>query len=196
MAEPTVDQDLHDFLEVRQPGAALDELKRDDFAIQLGVDLENYKKFPRVDDSVTYPKVRFDTRAEIVLDTDIDLPDYSGPFRRDLRFSDFSREALVRMIAMSHEYYVLLVDSWAEEVANRVGHEQMQEIQTSVWPNGVTPHLKRIVTEWGALPDVDVMPELGTGAVSFNPFAPDDRYEDLEKEALVNLALGSHEFLL
>src|SRR4051812_42032934 len=98
MADETLDQthdrDLQDFLDVRQPGADLSELTRDDFAIQLGVDLVNYEKFPRVDDTVTYPKVRFDTRAEVEVDPDVDLPDYSGPFRQDLRFSDFSRDAL------------------------------------------------------------------------------------------------------
>lgn len=196
MADGTIDQDLADFLAVRQPGVDYEELQRDDFAIQLGVDLENYRKFPRVDDSATYPKVRFDTRAEIRVDPDVDLPDYSGPFRQDLRFSDFSREALVRMIAMSHEYYVLLVEAWADEIATRQGPEKMQEIQTAVWTNGVGPHLERMAGEWGALADVDQMPELGTGVVSFNLFAPDDRYADLDKERLVNLALGSHELLL
>ena len=72
----------------------------------------------------------------------------------------------------------------------------MQEIQTSVWTNGVAPHVARITEEWGALDGVDQMPELGQGVVSFNLFAPDDRYAALDKERLVNLALGSHEFLL
>jgi hypothetical protein len=114
----------------------------------------------------------------------------------DLRFSDFSREALVRMLSMSHEYYVLLVEAWAAELASRQGEATMQEIQTSVWTNGVQPHLQRIADEWGALDGVDEMPELGTGVVTFNLFAPDPRYAELDKERLVNLALGSHELLL
>ncbi|WP_426573915.1 hypothetical protein [Aquihabitans sp. McL0605] len=196
MSDQSLDRDLQDFLEIRQPGADYEELKRDDFAIQLGVDLENYKKFPRVDDAVTYPKVRYDTRADIDVEHSQDLSDYSGPFQQDLRFSDFSREALVRMLGMSHEYYVLLVEAWAGEIAARQGEEKMQEIQTAVWTNGVGPHLDRITQEWGALPDVDVMPELGSGVVTFSLFAPDARYEELDKEQLVNLALGSHELLL
>ena len=191
-----LDQDLQDFLAIREPGVDYEEFKRDDFAIQLGVDLENVIKFPRLEEGVTYPKVRFDTRAEIRIDPDIDMDDYSGPFKEDLRFSDFSREALVRMLSMSHEYYVLLVEAWADELRKRQGEATMQEIQTSVWTNGVAPHVARITEEWGALDGVDQMPELGQGVVSFNLFAPDDRYAALDKERLVNLALGSHEFLL
>ena len=40
------------------------------------------------------------------------------------------------------------------------------------------------------------MPELGTGIVTFSPFPPDPRYSECDKERLVNLFLGSHEFLL
>ena len=40
------------------------------------------------------------------------------------------------------------------------------------------------------------MPELGTGVVAFSPFKPDPRYAECDKERLVNLFLGSHEFLL
>ena len=47
-----LDQNLQDFLAIREPGVVYEEHARDDFAIELGVDLEHYKKFPRVDDRV------------------------------------------------------------------------------------------------------------------------------------------------
>ena len=47
-----------------------------------------------------------------------------------------------------------------------------------------------------AFDGVDEMPELGAGVVTFNPFKPDPRYAECDKERLVNLLLGSHEFLL
>ena len=40
------------------------------------------------------------------------------------------------------------------------------------------------------------MPDLDAGVVAFNPFKPDPRYAECDKERLVNLFLGSHEFLL
>ena len=47
-----------------------------------------------------------------------------------------------------------------------------------------------------AFDGVDEMPELDTGVVSFSPFKPDPSYAECDKERLVNLLLGSHEFLL
>jgi len=56
MSEPQTDAQLDEFLEVRKPGAHLEEgVVADDFVLMLGVDLVNYPKFPRVDVSVTYP---------------------------------------------------------------------------------------------------------------------------------------------
>ena len=58
-----LDENLQAFLEIRQPGIDYEEHAKDDFALQIGVDLTNYKKFPRVDDSVTYKKVGRDLRG-------------------------------------------------------------------------------------------------------------------------------------
>jgi hypothetical protein len=196
MTDDQLDRNLQEFLEIRQPGIDYEAHTKDDFAISLGVDLVNYKKFPRVDDNVTYKKKGQDLRGEVKVDPNVDLPDYSGPFNPNLRFSDFSAEQLVRMLSMSYEYYVLLVESWASEVGSRIGDDAMQELQTAAWTDGVVPHIARISEEWNAFDDVDTLPELGTGVVSFNPFKPDPRYAECDKERLVNLFLGSHEFLL
>ena len=72
----------------------------------------------------------------------------------------------------------------------------MQELQSSAWTNGVLPHVARISEEWTAFDGVDEMPALGAGVVAFSPFTPDPRYAECDKERLVNLFLGSHEFLL
>jgi hypothetical protein len=194
MSEQQLDKTVEDFLEVRQPGVDYEDHQHVE-PLQIDVDLANFKKFPRVDDNVTYKKQGRDYRDELV-DSGVELPDYSGPFRADLRFTDFSREALVNMLGMSYEYYVLLIGAWAGEVASRVGDEAMQEIQTSVWTNGVLPQVPRISEEWMTLDGVDEMPDLGAGVVVFSPFKPDPRYAGCDKEQLVKLALGSHEFLL
>ena len=65
MSEQELDQNLQEFLEIRQPGIDYAEHAKDDFALQIGVDLDNYKKFPRVDDNVTYKKEGHDRRGEI-----------------------------------------------------------------------------------------------------------------------------------
>ncbi|MGO9342479.1 MAG: hypothetical protein ACLP6E_08150 [Acidimicrobiales bacterium] len=39
------------------------------------------------------------TRAQIEVDSNPELPDYSGPFKADLRFLDFPNLALVNVIA-------------------------------------------------------------------------------------------------
>ena len=47
MSEQELDENLQEFLEIRRPGIDYAEHTKDDFALQIGVDLENYKKFPR-----------------------------------------------------------------------------------------------------------------------------------------------------
>jgi hypothetical protein len=196
MSDQPLDEDLQKFLAVREPGADLDEHPPDEFALSLRVDLTNFKKFPRVDDHVTYKKQGHDHRADVDVAESLELPDYSGPFRADLRFSDFSDDALIRLHSLSYEYYALLVDSWSAEVARRVGEEAKDELQLSAWTNGIVPHLARITEEFGAIEAVDELPALEGGVVAYNPFKPDPRLAECDKERLVRLGLGSHEFLL
>ena len=68
------DADLQEFLEVRRPGVDYEEHQHDVFAIQLGVDLENFKSFPRVDDNVTYAKQGRDHRSDIRVDESPESP--------------------------------------------------------------------------------------------------------------------------
>ena len=123
MADPTNEAQLDpEFFEIRKPGAHLEEgVVADDFVIMLGVDLNNFPKFPRVDDSVTYPKTNLDIRQQLDVDSGAELPDYSGPYRADLRFTDFSKEALAtKLLPWSEAYLQLCVDGWADEVAQAV----------------------------------------------------------------------------
>src|SRR5690242_18656480 len=55
-------------------------------------------------------------------DSGADLPDYSGAFRPDLRFTDFSVDALAtRLIPWSEAYLQPCVDGWSAEVTRRYG---------------------------------------------------------------------------
>jgi hypothetical protein len=150
MPDPTTDAGFDEFLEIRKPGAHLDEgVVQDDFVAMLGVDLTNFPKFPRVDDSVTYPKKELDIRDQLDVDSGAELPDYSGPYRQDLRFTDFSREALAtRFLPWSEQYMQLCVDGWATEVGLRYGAETMAEIEWTAWSDQVVPELERMKNEF------------------------------------------------
>src|SRR5262245_1754326 len=109
VSEPTTDAQLDGFLEIRKPGAHLDEeAVADDFVLMLGVDLTNFPRFPRVDDDVAYPKADLDIRQQLDVDSGAELPDYAGPYRSDLRFADFSREALATRFLPCIQAYLKL----------------------------------------------------------------------------------------
>ncbi len=185
-------EQLQEFFEVRRPGADLAE--HGGFRLEIDCSFDDFTLFPRLDDSVRYPKGRLDTRAEAR--DSLNLADYSGPFRSDLSLYDFAPERLVRMIQMNHEYYVLTLSRWWAQVQERWGHDVCREIQAAAWRDGVLPHLERIVGEWNALP-VTATPVTDCDAlVEFNPFAPDPRHEQFDKQRLVQQNLGCHEFFL
>ncbi len=150
MPEPTTDEQVDGFLEIRKPGAHLEEeVVADDFVLMLGVDLTNYPKFSRVDDDVTYPKADLDIRQQLDVDSGAELPDYSGPYRADLRLTDFSTEALAtRFLPWSERYMQTCVDGWATEVARRYGAETMAEIEWAAWNDQIVPELERMRAEF------------------------------------------------
>ncbi len=206
MSEPQGSTELDGFLEIRKPGAHLDEgAIADDFVLMLGVDLSNYPKFPRVDDATPYPKAALDVRQEIDVDSGAELPDYGGAYRPDLRFTDFSREALAtRMLPWSQAYLVLCVDGWADEVARRYGAETMAEIEWTAWNDQVVPEIERMRAEF--LPaghayddpnqQVPAEDRAGTRVTYTGLFTPGPDAIELTKPQLVTWFLGSHEFLL
>ena len=204
--ETTTDPQLDEFLEVRKPGAHMDDaVVADDFVLMLGVDLTNYPKFPRVDDGVTYAKANLDVRQQTDVDSGAELPDYSGPYRADLRFTDFSREALAtRFLPWSERYMLTCVDGWAAEVARRYGAETMAEIEWAAWNDQVVPELDRMRQEFlpadAAYDDPNrAVPEgerASTRVVYTGLFTPGPGCADLAKPELVQWFLGSHEYLL
>ncbi|HET6951590.1 MAG TPA: hypothetical protein VFI47_14505 [Acidimicrobiales bacterium] len=206
MPEQEASSGVDELLEIRKPGAHLDDgVVADDFVLMLGVDLTNYPKFPRVDDAVTYPKAELDIRQQLDVDSGADLPDYSGPYRADLRFTDFSTEALAtRFLPWSERYLLLCVDGWAAEVARRYGAETAAEIEWAAWNDQVVPEIERMRTEFLPAGTGYVDPNqqvregdrAGTRVVYTGLFTPRPDTVDLTKEQLVTWFLGSHEYLL
>jgi hypothetical protein len=206
VSDPTTDQQLDGFLEIRKPGAHFEEdVVPDDFVLMLGVDLTNYPKFRRVDDEITYAKADLDIRQERDVDSGAELPDYSGPYRADLRFTDFSTEALAtRFLPWSERYMQTCVDGWATEVARRYGAETMAEIEWAAWNDQIVPELDRMRAEFlppGTAYDdpnrrVPERERPHTRVVYTGLFTPGPATAGLAKQQLVTWFLGSHEFLL
>jgi hypothetical protein len=201
-----VDAQVDTFLEIRKPGVHLEqEVVPDDFALALKVDLTSYPKFPRVDDSVTYPKADLDIRHQLDVDSGAELPDYSGPYRADLRFTDFSKEALAtRLLPWSEQYMQLCVDGWAAEVARRYGAETMAELEWAAWSDQIAPELERMKNEFlppGVSYDdpnqrVPQEDRARTRIRYTGLFTPGPDTAGLSKRQLVTWFLGSHEYLL
>ena len=206
MADARTDQQLDGFMEIRRPGAHLqDDVVADDFVLMLGVDLTSYPKFPRVDDDVTYGRDGVDIRHEVEFDSGAELADYSGPYRSELRFTDFSREALrTRFLPWSEKYLLLCVNGWAEEVSKRYGQEAMAEIEWAAWNDQVFPELARMQDEFLPVGLVYEDPNRfvaeavrsSTRVDYTGLFSPPVDGGDLSKADLVKWLLGSHEFLL
>jgi hypothetical protein len=206
MSNTRDDEQIDGFLEIRKPGAHLEpEVVPDDFVLMLRVDLKNYPKFARADDTVTYPKAGLDIRQQIDVDSGAELPDYAGPYRADLRLTDFSTAALAgRLLPWSERYLQLCVDGWATEVARRYGAATMAEIEWSAWNDQVVPELERMKSEF--LPPGTVWTDVNrlvpeserarTRVVYTGLFTPRPDTADLAKPQLVTWLLGSHEYLL
>lgn len=199
-----------EFLALRKPGAHLDgQVKvNDEFAQSIGVDLVNFPKFDKaVGDDVTYPVKNVDQRQRLdaIEDPDGGLEDYSGPYKPDLRFSDFSRTALAtKLLPYGDDYTQLCVDGWFDEVSRRFGAERAAEIEWSAWNDQIVPEIPRWIEEF--LPEGTVFHDVNqevaevdrpsTRVVYRGLFTPGPGTAELSKEELVRWFLGSHEYLL
>src|SRR4030042_698750 len=89
------------------------------------------------------PEVKFrtdsgDKRCVFEVRPDVELEDYSGPFKPDLRLTDFSRRQLANMYKLVHEYHYLIMGAYIDHIEKNYGHEAMCEAQKFVWCR-VTP---------------------------------------------------------
>jgi hypothetical protein len=172
---------------------------------------DEFIKFPVADPTARFPldPEKLDKR-HLPGDPHVDLPDYSGPFRPDLRFTDFSREQLVRMLEMNDEYRRVWVGAWLDEAERAFGRDERLEIEWLAWRDGMAPKLEGMLREFLPADLVEVRLEaadLGRfvgdrpagddlGIDYSGPFAPDPAMVERDKEALVAAVLGSHEFIL
>lgn len=76
-----------------------------------------------------------DLRGEIKVDPNVELQDYSGPFKPDLRFTDFSREALAKMYMHTCEYLLAVMEYYQTWVVEKLGMDAMLQLLNDVWGN-------------------------------------------------------------
>ena len=62
-----------------------------------------------------------------------ELDDYSGPFEPDLRLSDFSKDALMKLVEIGGEIYGAVNRNWYAEATKRFGQEVADEMHHTVW---------------------------------------------------------------
>ena len=171
----------------------------------------DYKKWPVLDPGARYKIGPVDIRQELVVDPEVDLPDYSGPFKPDLRFTDFSREQLVRMLAMCDEYRRVWIAAWLDEVEGTYGRQERLDIEWAAWRDAMAPKLPEMLREFlpGWLADKRLVAadldrfvgdrppgDADLGIDYAAPFAPDPGFLEFSKEELVAMLLGCHEYIL
>ena len=62
-----------------------------------------------------------------------ELKDYSGPFKRDVKFEDFSKETLAKLL-MAYCKEILTIDTyWHEQMQKRVSEEASRECLIENW---------------------------------------------------------------
>jgi hypothetical protein len=62
-----------------------------------------------------------------------EMQDYSGPYRHDLRWEDFSKEFLIKLMYAWQRAYLRLSAFWYEAVATRSGMETADSCNLEVW---------------------------------------------------------------
>ncbi len=62
-----------------------------------------------------------------------ELQDYSGPFVRDIKYENFSKETLARLLQAYCREILVLDSYWQEQVGRRLGEESARECLIENW---------------------------------------------------------------
>ncbi len=62
-----------------------------------------------------------------------EMKDYSGPFKRDIRYEDFSKETLARLLQAYCREILTLDFFWQEQMGKRAGEEVVRECLIENW---------------------------------------------------------------
>ena len=202
------DAQLDEFFEVRKPGAHLEEdVVADDFVLMLGVDLVNFPKFPKVDDTVTYPKADLDIRQRARRRLRApSSPTTAGRTAPTCASPTSRKEALADEGHPVERGATCSCASTAGPPRSRTATAPTTtaEIEWAAWNDQVVPELERMQDEFlpaGTVYDdpnqqVAEADRPTTRVVYTGLFTPRADTVELTKEQLVTWFLGSHEYLL
>lgn len=74
-----------------------------------------------------------------------DLKDYSGEFRADFDFSDFSKEFLIELLRFYGRTYMAIDGFWYIGVKDHINNETALKVDHWVWDKSTRYELKRLV---------------------------------------------------
>ena len=77
-----------------------------------------------------------------------ELKDYSGPFKSDIRYSDFTKETLVKMFKMAHELFMESEMAWTMTIAAKYGWDDMLKCNQEVWVKTMPDTAREIFTHY------------------------------------------------
>jgi len=73
-----------------------------------------------------------------------ELSDYSGDFKQDIQFKDFSKESLIDLLNMYCRFYKAIDGFWYLTVMNKVDEKTAIECDIAVWDKQFRYEMKRI----------------------------------------------------
>jgi hypothetical protein len=98
-----------------------------------------------------------DIRAEFEADPKVELQDYSGPFKPDLRLTDFSKEALAKMYIQACEYILAIIEFNKKYLAVNFGMEAIRDHATAMWGDaGFLQKIMEMKTEYMGISGNDI----------------------------------------
>ncbi len=103
-----------------------------------------------------------------------ELKDYSGKYNKDLKFEDFSKEALIRLIKSYQLSFVGLMGMWNTINRERIGAEEAFKLDADVYERMVRKFPLPLVTQALNIQGNDVVTML-----KYFQFAPDGAREGL-----------------
>jgi hypothetical protein len=62
-----------------------------------------------------------------------EMNDYSGPLKADLRFEDFSKEALIKLLYVHVKLYLRMCTEFSNMVTERQGKDESWKYQVEIW---------------------------------------------------------------
>ena len=208
MSEPTTDAQLDEFLEIRKPGAHLDERRR---RRRLRADARRRpRELPQVPEGRRrrhLSRRRTSTSASSSTSTPApSSPTTAGRTAPTCGSPTSRRSALAaKVIPWSERYLQLCVDGWADEVAKRYGAETdgRDRVDRVERPgrSRARAHAQRVPARRRHLRGPEPARRRGgprRAPASSTPGCSRPRADlaDLSKEQLVTWLLGSHEYLL